>query len=247
MQPAPGGAVLGSPPAPKHPIAFIFHWAFKVREKKTSVERRASAAPERERQTTTPTPPNRHPPPPPQKKPTTKQIASIVFYVLCEALNRNSFVANFVVCVVLLAADFWTTKNVTGRLLVGLRWWNDVSPDGSGSEWRFESLNENQRVVDQHESRGFWAGLIAAPALWGIAALAALIGLDWGYLLIPVIGVVLSASNLVGYYKCSNEAKKQLQSAGASLMASAVASRLGFGGGGGWFGGGGAAAAGGAR
>lgn len=142
-------------------------------------------------------------------------------------------------CVVLLAADFWTTKNVTGRLLVGLRWWNDVSPDGSGSEWRFESLSENQRQVDPHESRGFWAGLIASPVLWGIAALAALIGLDWGYLLIPVIGVVLGASNLYGYYKCSGEAKRQLQSAGASLMASAVASRLGFGGGGGTGGGGG--------
>jgi hypothetical protein len=144
-----------------------------------------------------------------------------------------------VVCVVLLAADFWTTKNVTGRLLVGLRWWNDVSPDGSGSEWRFESLGEGQRVIDPHESRGFWAGVCAAPALWAIAALAALIGLDWGYLLIPVIGVVLGGSNLVGYYKCSNEAKRQLQSAGASLMASAVASRLGFGGGGGGGGGGG--------
>ena len=69
--------------------------------------------------------------------------------------------------------------------------------------------------------------------------MAALIGLDWGYLLIPVIGVVLGGSNLVGYYKCSSDAKRQLQSAGASLMASAVASRLGFGGGGGggggWF------------
>jgi hypothetical protein len=26
----------------------------------------------------------------------------------------------------LLAFDFWTVKNVTGRLLVGLRWWNEV-------------------------------------------------------------------------------------------------------------------------
>lgn len=31
MQPASGA--LGSPPAPKHPIAFIFHWAFKVRRR----------------------------------------------------------------------------------------------------------------------------------------------------------------------------------------------------------------------
>lgn len=32
-------------------------------------------------------------------------------------------------------------KNVTGRLLVGLRWWNDGNSD-SGEAWRFESLAE---------------------------------------------------------------------------------------------------------
>lgn len=24
------------------------------------------------------------------------------------------------------AVDFWITKNVTGRLLVGLRWWEEI-------------------------------------------------------------------------------------------------------------------------
>jgi hypothetical protein len=31
-------------------------------------------------------------------------------------------------------------KNVSGRLLVGLRWWNEVTDEGSN--WRFESLAE---------------------------------------------------------------------------------------------------------
>ena len=44
--------------------------------------------------------------------------------------------------VLLLAADFWTVKNVTGRLLVGLRWWNKVNEDGS-TEWVFESRKVN--------------------------------------------------------------------------------------------------------
>ena len=34
-------------------------------------------------------------------------------------------VNTFIIVVVLSAFDFWTVKNVTGRLLVGLRWWND--------------------------------------------------------------------------------------------------------------------------
>lgn len=40
----------------------------------------------------------------------------------------------------LLAADFWNTKNVAGRLLVGLRWWNETSPEGA-SIWVFETAD----------------------------------------------------------------------------------------------------------
>ena len=32
------------------------------------------------------------------------------------------------------------TKNISGRLLVGLRWWNETTDEGSN--WRFESLEE---------------------------------------------------------------------------------------------------------
>ena len=49
-----------------------------------------------------------------------------------------SFVNVFVVCVLLLAFDFWTVKNVSGRLMVGLRWWSEVQDDGS-QHWRFEA------------------------------------------------------------------------------------------------------------
>ena len=48
------------------------------------------------------------------------------------------FVELFITVILLLAFDFWTVKNVTGRLMVGLRWWNRVKEDGS-SEWVFES------------------------------------------------------------------------------------------------------------
>lgn len=37
-----------------------------------------------------------------------------------------------------LSADFWTVRNVSGRRLVGLRFWNQVDEDGT-SYWVFES------------------------------------------------------------------------------------------------------------
>ena len=44
------------------------------------------------------------------------------------------------IIVLLLAFDFWTVKNVSGRLLCGLRWWNETGPDGE-SVWVFESAD----------------------------------------------------------------------------------------------------------
>lgn len=36
----------------------------------------------------------------------------------------------FIIVTVLSGIDFWVVKNVTGRLLVGLRWWSDFTDDG---------------------------------------------------------------------------------------------------------------------
>ena len=41
-----------------------------------------------------------------------------------------SKVMTFIIVTMLGALDFWTVKNVTGRLLVGLRWWSDFDADG---------------------------------------------------------------------------------------------------------------------
>lgn len=73
------------------------------------------------------------------------QGGGIFFYLFCTWFSTN-FIINFVAITVLMAADFWYTKNVTGRLLVGLRWWSEPSHDGNKSTWRFENLCLVQNV-----------------------------------------------------------------------------------------------------
>jgi hypothetical protein len=48
-----------------------------------------------------------------------------------------------IIIIICSSADFWVIKNVTGRLLVGLRWWNEVKEDGS-EEWKFESYDDGR-------------------------------------------------------------------------------------------------------
>ncbi|XP_041531871.1 Golgi apparatus membrane protein TVP23 homolog A isoform X3 [Microtus oregoni] len=65
------------------------------------------------------------------------RVSAIITYVCCDWFSR-SFVGCFVTVLLLLSFDFWSVKNVTGRLMVGLRWWNQIDEDGK-SHWVFEA------------------------------------------------------------------------------------------------------------
>lgn len=65
------------------------------------------------------------------------RTAAVLVYLLCRFFT-DSFISSFVCILILLSMDFWTVKNITGRLLVGLRWWNYVD-DAGKSHWVFES------------------------------------------------------------------------------------------------------------
>ncbi len=67
---------------------------------------------------------------------TFRTLAVIVY--LLNGYFSNGFILSFVLITLLLSFDFWTIKNVSGRLLVGLRWWNEIKDDGS-NVWVFES------------------------------------------------------------------------------------------------------------
>mmetsp|Transcript_15385 Transcript_15385/g.26631 ORF Transcript_15385/g.26631 Transcript_15385/m.26631 type:complete len:182 (+) Transcript_15385:89-634(+) len=147
------------------------------------------------------------------------KIAAVVFFFFCTLIT-SSFVINFVVCTVLIALDFWTVKNVTGRLLVGLRWWNEAND--SGSAWRFEQAAEGSRVIHPGEKRMFWLGLFAGLVAWVALTFFEIVRLKFDYLIIPIIGTILNSSNFVGYFKCSREAGEQLQAMTSNLMSRAA-------------------------
>lgn len=79
----------------------------------------------------------------------------------------------FIFTLLLLSADFYYLKNIAGRRLVGLRWWNEVDTNSGDSKWVFESSDPNVRTVTATDKRFFWLSLYITPALWvGLAILA---------------------------------------------------------------------------
>ena len=65
-----------------------------------------------------------------------KLLAMISYFLL--NLFVNNMVLVYIVVLILVIVDFWVVKNITGRKLVGLRWWNMIKEDGT-EEWIYES------------------------------------------------------------------------------------------------------------
>lgn len=95
----------------------------------------------------------------------------------------------FIITILLLAADFYYLKNIAGRRLVGLRWWNEVDPSTGESKWVFESSEPGTKIINPTDARFFWLAMYVQPTLWIAMAILALARLQLTWL--PLVGKFL--------------------------------------------------------
>ncbi|KAL5965262.1 hypothetical protein TSMEX_006956 [Taenia solium] len=136
---------------------------------------------------------------------------ALIFYLFCSWFT-TAFIAPVVALLTLFAIDFWLVKNVSGRLLVGLRWWNSIDPRTGASKWVFESANSTARSgesVSNRESasrrsaaRLFWLGLLLFPLIWAILVLVAVFSLKLAWCLVAACGCLAGSVNAYGYLRC---------------------------------------------
>ncbi|NXR81454.1 TV23A protein, partial [Pycnonotus jocosus] len=137
------------------------------------------------------------------------RVSAIVTYLFCDWFS-NSFVACFVTILLLLSFDFWSVKNVTGRLLVGLRWWNQIDEDGK-SHWVFEAKRVPAIAAStEAEARIFWLGLIICPVIWTMFFFSTLFSLKLKWLALVIAGISLQTANLYGYIHCKLGGQKNI-------------------------------------
>jgi len=92
----------------------------------------------------------------------------------------------FIITILLLASDFYYLKNIAGRRLVGLRWWNEVDPSTGESHWVFESSEPGTKVINATDSRFFWLAIYAQPLLWIVLAIVAVF--SFKFIWLPLVG-----------------------------------------------------------
>ena len=97
---------------------------------------------------------------------------------LFGVLFIRNFVLVFILTLLLLSVDFYYLKNIAGRRLVGLRWWNEVNISTGESHWVFESAEAGTRVQNATDKRFFWLSMYIAPALWVALAILAVVRLQ---------------------------------------------------------------------
>ncbi|OAL55726.1 golgi apparatus membrane protein-like protein tvp23 [Pyrenochaeta sp. DS3sAY3a] len=164
------------------------------------------------------------------------RISSLVVYLLGLQLLTSNFVLIFIITILLLAIDFYYLKNIAGRRLVGLRWWNEVDSATGDGRWVFESADPETRDINATDKRFFWLALYAQPVLWVVLAVVALVSLefiwltlvgefvvtDGGYL---VIALVLTITNTLAFSRCDKFSQASGFASGA-LYGSGLARNL---------------------
>ncbi|KAB8596111.1 hypothetical protein FH972_025820 [Carpinus fangiana] len=162
------------------------------------------------------------------------RTASFLVYILGMAFTDN-FVLIFILTMLLLAADFYNIKNISGRRLVGLRWWNEVNAATGATTMVFESLSPDEAAqrVNATDKRFFWLALYVQPLLWFTAGILAIVWLHFVWLSLVVIALVLTVTNTVAFSRCdrfsqANSAVSRALLGGgiAGSLASGVVGRL---------------------
>jgi len=129
------------------------------------------------------------------------RAAALVVYIFCGFFGAG-FISSFVAILILLSLDFWTVKNITGRILVGLRWWNYVDDDGV-SHWVFESRKGVRAGGRPREKRIFWTALFVTPGIWLLLFFSSFVLLRLQWAILVLLALVLNGANLYGYIRCT--------------------------------------------
>eukprot|EP01017_Pseudomicrothorax_dubius_P008590 TRINITY_DN1283_c0_g1_i1.p1 TRINITY_DN1283_c0_g1~~TRINITY_DN1283_c0_g1_i1.p1 ORF type:complete len:222 (-),score=20.19 TRINITY_DN1283_c0_g1_i1:24-689(-) len=135
------------------------------------------------------------------------KLVAIVCYIVLEMLVTR--VTTYIVVVLCAAFDFWLVKNITGRILVGLRWMRRVDEEGE-HEWVFES-HESYVALNKNNKNIFWWGQVVSTGFWMIIGIVDLFSLNLSRIVCTAVCAILAGTNLYGYYRCSKEYQKRVR------------------------------------
>ena len=139
------------------------------------------------------------------------KLSSIIcFFILSIFISNEALI--MIIIILLGSADFWMTKNISGRILVGLRWYNLLKIETNQEIWRFEGKNEIKETNADRVT--FWTSLYLYNIIWIILFIWELIRINFDWSFICLVLCILAFTNTYGFFRCSS-----LQQKGALYVA----------------------------
>ena len=150
------------------------------------------------------------------------KIAAFIIQIIISFFTKQKGLI-YLSVILLGSVDFWITKNVSGRILVGLRWWNEVKKDGK-EVWIYESKNEKTEATS--DKSVFWTSLYVNAGGWAILFLFKLITLSITNAIIAFTMLMFAGINLYGFFKCSKEQQGKLNKMGTKAVTNFARERI---------------------
>ena len=150
------------------------------------------------------------------------KIAAFIIYIIISFFTNQKGLI-YLSVILIGSVDFWITKNVSGRFLVGLRWWNEVKKDGK-EVWIYESKNE--KIEATADKSVFWTSLYVNAGGWAILFLFKLITLSITNAIIAFTMLMFAGINLCGFFKCSKEQQGKLNKLGTKAVSNFAKKRI---------------------
>ncbi|KAL4488404.1 hypothetical protein ABPG72_019254 [Tetrahymena utriculariae] len=136
-------------------------------------------------------------------------ICHLVLGIFMDTLKVHYFI------IIFSSLDFWVVKNVTGRLLIGLRWWSEQKDDNT-TKWVFEcKINKEENSFNFNV---FWSLQIIAVISWATLLVINMIGFDIGDSAVCAYSLFTTFWNAYYFYKCNTKQKQGLKKLAAQLQ-----------------------------
>lgn len=132
----------------------------------------------------------------------------VASYLVLFFIFGNSMMLSLFLVYITASMDYWFVKNISGRILVGLRWYRKI--EDNGDEEVIYEHKRDEALNNPADSKFFWGLQYLQTAIWGVLFAWNCITFDINDLMVVAVPFVLSAINLYYYINCSSEQKSKL-------------------------------------
>ena len=115
--------------------------------------------------------------------------------------STNGIIIRLSCITILTAIEFWFTKNILGRVLVGLKWSRVIEENGE-EYLKFETKRSEEKN-NNYDYNFFWGLLVLSFMIWLVLFFFNI----WSFsnLIVIFIPLILIGTNIYCFYKCSKK------------------------------------------